>query len=334
MYKLTLGMRVDSYYLHDFEDPSADDLIATPDVVTGDDFKARYVPYAALEWRYPFIRYGSSSHQIIEPIVMAVASPNNANNDEIPNEDSQAFDFDASNLFAIDRFPGYDRWEGGARVAYGLRFRHYTNGGTRASVLIGQSYRFNRDTSLPLDSGLRERASDVVTSLMLSVPRYFDYYHRLRFDNDTFKLVRNEGLVVFGPDDYRFAVGYTDIKRDGFDPTLPDRQEIRTAASIRLSQYWTLNADFAYDFERGGGTLTAGGGFTYEDECFRFRIRARRDFTEDRDVQPSTSIGFQLIFKVVSDPGTTTDADLQDLPFSPTFGNKPKYYRKTVNGLE
>jgi LPS-assembly protein len=333
LYKLTLGMRVDTYYLNDFDEPSADDLIAKPDVLSGSDFEGRYVPYAALEWRFPLIRYATTSHQILEPIVTVVSSPENANNDEIPNEDSQAFDFDTSNLFAIDRFPGDDRWEGGTRVAYGVRLRHYGNGGTRASLLIGQSYRLRRDLSLPADSGLRERTSDIVMTAMLSIPGWFDYYHRLRFDDDGFDVVRNEGLVVFGPTDYRFAVGYTDVKRDGFDPTLPDRQEVRAAANIKLSRYWSMNADFAYDFERGGGALTAGGGFTYEDECFRFRLRARRDFTEDRDVRPSTSIGFQLIFKVVSDPATK-DAELQDLPFSPTFGNKPKYYKKTVNGLE
>ena len=333
IYKLTVGMRADTYYLHGFEAASADDLIAKPDVLTGSDFQGRYVPYAALEWRFPFIRYGAKSHQILEPIVTVVSSPNHANNDEIPNEDSQAFDFDTSNLFAIDRFPGSDRWEGGTRVAYGMRYRYYADNGVKASLLLGESYRFNRDPSLPADSGLRERTSDIVMTAMLSIPRYFDYYHRMRFDDDGFKLVRNEGLVVFGPTDYRFALGYTDIKRDGFDPTLPDRKEIRTAASIKLSQYWSMNADFAYDFERGGGALTAGGGFTYEDECFRFRLRARRDFTDDRDVRPSTSVGFQLIFKVVSQPDTK-DAELQDLPYSPTFGNKAKYYRKTVNGLE
>ena len=32
-----------------------------------------------------------------------------------------------------------------------------------------------------------------------------------RFDDDGFNLVRNEGLVVFGPTDYRFALGYTDM---------------------------------------------------------------------------------------------------------------------------
>lgn len=333
IYKLTVGMRVDTYYLHGWEDPSADDLVAQPDVLTGSDFEGRYVPYAALEWRFPFIRYGAKSHQIIEPMVTVVSSPGHANNDEIPNEDSQAFDLDTSNLFAIDRFPGSDRWEGGTRVAYGLRYRYYGDNGVKASVTVGESYRFNRDFSLPADSGLRERTSDLVMTAMLGIPGVFDYYHRLRFDDDGFNLVRNEGLVVFGPKDYRFALGYTDVKRNGFDPTLPDRKELRTAANIRLSKYWTMNADFAYDFERDGGALTAGGGFTYEDECFRFRLRARRDFTDDRDVRPSTSVGFQLIFKVVSDPATK-DADLQDLPFSPTFGNKSKYYRKTVNGLE
>ncbi len=38
---------------------------------------------------------------------------------DIPNEDARVVDLEDSNLFALNRFPGYDRWEDGVRVTYG-----------------------------------------------------------------------------------------------------------------------------------------------------------------------------------------------------------------------
>ncbi|MDA0338993.1 MAG: LPS assembly protein LptD, partial [Proteobacteria bacterium] len=248
------------------------------------------------------------------------------------NEDSQSFDLDTTNLFSIDRFAGYDRWESGTRVAYGMKFSHYTDGGVKAFLLVGQSYRFRRDPTLPADSGLQSKTSDLVLTATLSVPKAFDYYHRLRFDKDSFKVVRNEGLVAFGPENLRFFVGYTDVKRNGYDPTLPDRREIRTATRFKLSQYWSMSADFSYDFQRGDGALTAGGGFTYEDECLLFRIRARRDFTEDRDVRPSTSVGFQLVFKFVSDSNTSASRG-ENNQYNPALDGTSGHLNRTGYGL-
>lgn len=293
LYKLTVGMRSDLYFTDRFEVP--DELGLT----TENDFKGRAIPYIAMDWRLPFVRQGQYSRQIIEPIVVMVASPKGVNPSHIPNEDSISFDLDVTNLFAIDRYTGLDLWEGGARVAYGLRMAHYTDGGTVLSLLVGQSYRLSEDENFPLDSGLRNNFSDIVVAASLSVPGWFDYVHRMRFNKESLKVLRNEATVSFGPQDFRFYVGYVDVIRDTFDVSLPDRTEIWTRVAFRLSSRWSAEADFSFDFEPAGGVLTTGGGFVYEDECFRFRISARRDFTSDRDARPETTVGFQLVFKVV-----------------------------------
>lgn len=293
LYKLTVGLRGDLYFTDRFEVPDENGLS------TDNDFRGRAIPYIAMDWRLPFVRQRKYSRQIIEPIVVMVASPHGVNSSRIPNEDSISFDLDVTNLFAIDRYTGLDLWEGGMRAAYGLRMAHYTDGGTVISLLVGQSYRLREDENFPADSSLRNNFSDVVVAASLSVPGWFDYVHRMRFDKETLKVRRNEATLSFGPSDYRFYVGYVDVKRDSFDVSLPNRTEIWTRAALRLSRYWSAEADFSLDFEPGGGVLTTGGGFVYEDECFRFRISARRDFTSDRDARPETTVGFQLVFKVV-----------------------------------
>ncbi len=295
IYKLTLGFRSDLYKTFQTVVEPVED-VDEPDTNNTD---GRIVPYAMLEWRLPFIRRGDKNRQVIEPIVSIVTSPTGGNSDGIPNEDSLSFDFDSTNLFSLSRYSGRDRWEGGTRFNYAFKFTHYADSGARASVIVGQSYRLQRDENFAPDSGLQDKLSDVVIGAQLNLPGLFDYYHRLRLDKDSFKLVRNEAMVVFGPEEYRFSVGYTDVRRAMYGADLPDRKEIRTAADVKISQFWRVFADFSYDFEAEGGPLTVGGGFTYEDECLEFQIRARRDFTSDRDVLPNTSIGFRLIFKVV-----------------------------------
>ena len=59
--------------------------------------------------------------QTITPRVQLVASPRAVNNG-IPNEDSRSIELEDINLFDLNRFPGFDRWEGGSRVTYGLQY--------------------------------------------------------------------------------------------------------------------------------------------------------------------------------------------------------------------
>jgi len=297
IYKLTVGFRSDFYQLWNLNDDPQP--LGVEDDRPDNKATGRILPYAMLEWRLPFVRRGTTNRQIIEPIFSVVYSPKGGNPDWIPNEDSGSFDFDTTNLFSLSRYSGRDIWEGGTRLNYAIKATHYAENGVRASLMVGQSYRFNRDVNFAPDSGLRDKLSDFVLGTEISLPGILDYYHRFRFDKDGFKLVRNEAVVIFGPSDYRISVGYSDIKREKMGSPLPDRQEIRTSADLKLSRYWRMFADFSYDFKAQGGPLTAGGGFTYEDECLRFQIRMRRDFTRDRDVPPNTSIGFRLIFKVV-----------------------------------
>lgn len=56
---------------------------------------------------------------------MGVVAPNSRNSDKIPNEDSSDLDFDDTNLFAEKRFVGFDMFEPGSRLNYGLKWSMY-----------------------------------------------------------------------------------------------------------------------------------------------------------------------------------------------------------------
>ena len=66
--------------------------------------------------------------------------PNETYAGKLPNEDSQSLTFDASNLFRVDKFAGWDRVEGGGRANVGVQSTTQFDRGGSVNVLFGQSY--------------------------------------------------------------------------------------------------------------------------------------------------------------------------------------------------
>src|SRR3546814_8692423 len=83
-----------------------------------------------------------------------VASPHIANLD-LPNEDARAVDLEDSNLFALNRFAGYDRFEDSTRFTYGVDYS-LSLPGISIDTTVGQSYRLTTRPSLfPDGTGLK-----------------------------------------------------------------------------------------------------------------------------------------------------------------------------------
>src|SRR6185437_1138977 len=152
----------------------------------------RFFPQAGVVWRYPLVRRGENYTQLIEPIAAAFAAPRGGNPARIPDEDSAAFDFDDSDLFVGDRFPGLDRVDGGQRVDYGLRAAIYGDHGGSSSILIGQSRSLQNESGFPPDSGLEGKLSDIVGRVTVAPSSYFDASYRFRLDKDNFRPERQE----------------------------------------------------------------------------------------------------------------------------------------------
>ncbi len=111
--QLTAKVRLDGYLIHDDPNAQPGDRSVEP--------YGRAEPTLTLDWRMPFIRSSGNFTQIIEPIVLGVIAPYDGTSKDVPNEDSQSFEFDASNLFDDSRFNGLDLMESGPRLAVGLQ---------------------------------------------------------------------------------------------------------------------------------------------------------------------------------------------------------------------
>lgn len=289
MYRLFASLRGDLYLTDEVPNP------ALPGQTFGNETIVRALPTAGVEWRWPFVRTGTSTQQIIEPIVQLVYSPDIGNPSEIPNEDSLSFEFDDTNLFSDNRFPGYDRIESGGRANLGLRYAIYDDELGSASALIGQVLRLKEDDAFDLTSGLADQKSDYVGRVAIAPSDDFLLVHRFRIDRDNFEFKRNEVDLSarYGPLSVTTGYGFFDAS---LSQILETREEVFVWGRLAITDEWAVTGSTRRDIELGSAVSNSFG-VGYEDECFMIDLSFRQDFTRDRDIEPDNSIFLQFSLK-------------------------------------
>ncbi|MES2903945.1 MAG: LPS assembly protein LptD, partial [Pseudomonadota bacterium] len=225
---LTAFARADVYHASETEETS----VAAYAGRNGWQFRG--IGALAADMRWPFIGNAFGGTQRLTPRVQLVLTPPTPNLD-IPNEDARSVDLEDSNLFALNRFPGYDRWEDGSRVTYGLEYQ-LDRPNLSISTIIGQSYRLTRNPGIfPDGTGLTDRWSDIVGRTRVRFGRFIDLTHRFRIDKDNLAPRRNELDLTVGTDQHYVQLGYLRLNRD-IDTSvedLRDREELRLAGRVK-----------------------------------------------------------------------------------------------------
>ena len=280
-------------------DPNRQAVVPGPGVQTEDGVTGRFFPAAAMEWRYPLVSDQGWLDQTIEPIVQFVAAPssNFLAGEDIPNEDSRDVEFDDSNLFSLNRFPGVDRVSGGTRVDYGVRWTGQSEEYGYGEFLIGQSYRFTDDSAFTQPTGLAEDLSDIVGRFTVIPDPSFNATYRFRLDKDDFEGRRHDLEVTVGPPAYRVSMGYF-LSAEEIAPgnSTVQEEEIQLGFDSRLNKFWYFSADWVHDLNTND-TRSISVGLLYSDECCDLRIRAVKEFFADREVEPSEAIYVEVFFK-------------------------------------
>ena len=259
---------------------------------------ASFNPQASLMVRYPFVNVGEKYNQIFEPIIMGIVAPNSRNSLKIPNEDSNDLDFDDTNLFAEKRFVGFDRFEPGSRINYGLKWSAYGQKNGSISALVGQSYRFTHSNIFPPDSGLVDQASDIVGRLNIQPNKFISLSYAFRMDRKKMDINRSELSLAVGNALLRVSASYINLKSSISEySAYNDREELNYTLVSYLTQYWTLNFNQRINLSAGGGLLETGGSLRYEDECFALETGLKKDYTSDRDYENGITFKLGVEFK-------------------------------------
>lgn len=269
---------------------------------------ARGIGALALDVKWPLIGAFLGGTQRITPRFQIVASPGTPNL-LVPNEDARAVDLEDSNLFALNRFPGYDRWEDSTRFTYGLDYA-LDLPGIAVTATIGQSYRLSaRPSIFPDGTGLSERVSDIVGRTEVRVRDFVSVVHRYRLDKDNLAIRRNEIDATLGSKRTYVLLGYLRLNRD-IAPTLEDlrdREEARVGGRVAFGRYWSIFGSATIDLtDRAEDPQSLSDGFDpvrhrlgvqYEDDCLRLGLTWRRDYQDTGDARAGNSYLLTLAFK-------------------------------------
>jgi LPS-assembly protein len=268
---------------------------------------SRAIGALAADLKWPFIGDAFGGIQRLVPRVQMVLTPPTPNLN-IPNEDARSIDLEDSNLFALNRFPGYDRWEDASRITYGLDWT-LDRANLSITTNIGQSYRIARRTIFPEGTGLTSRMSDIVGRTRVRYGRFVDLTHRYRVDKGNFAVRRNEVDLTIGSDQTYIQLGYLRLNRD-IDPTiedLRDKEELRLAGRLLFNRYWSVFGATVLDLtDKSEDPLSIADGFasvrhrlgiSYEDECLELGLTWRRDYERIGEFSKGSTFSLRFALK-------------------------------------
>ncbi len=261
----------------------------------------RVFPQAALNWRYPWIDSLGQVSALIEPIAAVFAAPKGGNPSTIPNEDAQSFEFDDSDLFVANRFPGYDRVDEGQRVDYGLHLGVFNPIAGSTQMLIGESYRIQGESQFPVGTGLDHRRSDVVGRVTVApVPR-FNVFYRARLDSQDLAMRRQEVGVSGGGPNLSGSVSYLATSRIPGLPSVLPADQISLGVNFGLSANWTGTATQTQNLNGGATSVASSLRLTYQDDCLAVTGAMTRSAISVGDVKPGMSFVLTFVFRDLGD---------------------------------
>lgn len=286
---------------------TSDTLSTLTEVYRGNEgWTARGIATAAVDVEWPFVGEAFGGTQVLTPRVQLVASPA-IRNLAVPNEDARAIDLEDSNLFALNRFPGYDRVEDGVRLTWGvdwdLRLPSW-----RISSTVGQSYRVDSNREIfPDGTGLSERVSDFVGRTEVQYRDFVKFAHRFRLDKDNLAVRRNEVDATIGSPQTYVELGYLRLDRNITTvEDLQDREEIRAAGRVAFAKHWSIFGSGVFNLTSAEDdpTFSPDGfepirtrlGVAYADDSIEFGLTWRRDYITAGDAERGNT--FQLFFAV------------------------------------
>ncbi|HWT30331.1 MAG TPA: LPS-assembly protein LptD [Propylenella sp.] len=294
-------------------------FVAADDPAAGlgeDDFIARAMPAVGVEYEWPFLATIGSWTHTFGPKAQIIARPNEQFIGDLPNEDSQSLVFDGSTLFVLDKFAGYDRQEGGTRANVGFIYRGFFPNGASIDALIGQSYQIagvnsfaTEDQSLTgVGSGLESDASDYVAGVTLSSGTGVALTARARLDDKDFGLNRGEVNAIGTYRESVASLGYAYIRESPSAGIFENRQEVGAAASVAVTDTWSVLGALTYDVENHS-SVKRSFGLAYADECFEISAVYSDTPEQYSDLVTGRQVFVRISLRTLGDTDLSSELD-------------------------
>ena len=174
---------------------------------------SRVIPTVSLDSAWTFERetelFGRAVRQTLEPRLFYVNTPYRGQQD-LPNFDSAAKDFNFDSLFTENQFSGIDRVSDSHQLSAGVisRVLDPETGAESLRVGIAERYRFRDQRVTPDNVLLTQRFSDVLVFGSTSLVPRWNFDTAVQFNPDSHRIERSLAAMRYSPGPYR-TVGLT-----------------------------------------------------------------------------------------------------------------------------
>ena len=279
--------RVDLYSLSDVNGSAANATVARAFGTVGANLT------------YPLIKQTGATTWLLEPMAQIAVSPNTRLDARIANEDSVVFEYDETNLFQVNRSPGYDLYQGGQSITLGGRATASLADGRSASVLFGRRFAARNDYAVPDRTGLRNALSDYILAADATPIKGVRLFTRLRMDSDAFTISRLEAGAAFSTSR---ANGYVSYVQESRSPTGGKVSSLDVHGEAYVTRHWGLTT---YAIIDNGNWRRRDFGVVYRDDCLRVEVLYRHDETTNGTLGPSSSVVLRLSLATFGNSGYT-----------------------------
>lgn len=262
---------------------------------------ARISGTVAAKLRWPFMRAHEGGLDMIEPVAELVLSRAHRTGPNLPNEDSQAMEFDAANLFALNRFPGNDRLEEGWRLNLGVHSSHFNAKGWNFDLTLGQVLRAKSTNGYPSNTGLNNIRSNLVAAAVFDLPPYLTLSNQTLFDRQ-FNFSRNDIQLSLAYGRGSLAANYVYLDPDLEDGGAGKHNELSLSGKYQLGDFWTIDAELQRNLETRQN-MRSKLGLEYRNDCVAIRFSASRQHVASATLPAATEYGLNIALAGLGAPG-------------------------------
>lgn len=255
-----------------------------------DDTVTEVVPTAAVDLRWPLSRQNGRVTHVIEPRIQLVWSPKDARSNF--NEDSVQVEFEETNLFSFNRFPGFDASERGFRANVGVSYTRYDPLGWTYGLTLGRVLRPDNLNQFGAGTGLDGTNSDYVSAINVSYNDRFNFTNRTLFDDD-FTVGKNEMQLDMNFDRFSTKASYVWLEQDVVAGASDRTHEASLGMQYRYDDYWTFLGKWRQNLETGHST-SGEFGVRYENECAAVNLSYSLQFEGSGIVRPTRELGLTV----------------------------------------
>lgn len=250
----------------------------------------RNLPTAGVTASWPFVKQSGMLTYVLQPIVQVAVAPFLAQDPRIPIEDSIDFQFDETNLFQVDKSPGFDLLDSGQRVNLAGEATVETAQGYSAGLLIGREFRAETEPYIPARTGLQGTSSDWIVAANAHPLSGVTFFTRMRFGAEDFSLNYFETGADISTSRFMAQVRYL---QEAQDPNGDFVQDLDFHGEVYVFRHWGVTFSAAKEFQTGVWRQEDFG-IVYKDDCIRVDVLYNRNNTTNGVLGPSQGVSFRL----------------------------------------